>query len=135
MFNVGKVYRRKELHDRYGGQRQGGISTPSNRPFILLFTDPVGEDYGYSDGWQPDGTFRFTGEGRRGDMQYVRGNAALRDHQDNGKALHLFEAAGKGHVRYLGEMSCIRAQIVPNTPDLKDRSRSAIVFHLARVDC
>lgn len=137
MFEIGRVYRRRELHDSYGGQRQGGISTPAQHRMVLLFMDPVGQDYGYSDGWQADGTFHFAGEGRRGDMQFVRGNAAIRDHQEQRKALHLFQAAGKGQVRYMGEMVCLGHDLVPGTPDLKDRPRTAIVFRLApvHVDC
>jgi hypothetical protein len=39
MFEVGRVYnRRLEIHQPYGGQRQGGISTPRDWPFIFLFT-------------------------------------------------------------------------------------------------
>ncbi len=39
MFEVGRVYnRRLEIHEPYGGQRQGGISTPRDWPFIFLFT-------------------------------------------------------------------------------------------------
>lgn len=56
MFVKGEVYRRRDLHALYGGQQQGGISTPSIHPIIFLFTSPLGEEYGYSDGWQKDGT-------------------------------------------------------------------------------
>jgi hypothetical protein len=34
----GAVYKRKTMHDRFGGQRQGGITTPLSCPFIFLFT-------------------------------------------------------------------------------------------------
>ena len=35
MFEVGRVYnRRLGIHEPYGGQRQGGISTPRDWPFI-----------------------------------------------------------------------------------------------------
>jgi hypothetical protein len=32
MFELGKVYRRKDLHEEFGGQEQGGIVTPG--PFL-----------------------------------------------------------------------------------------------------
>jgi 5-methylcytosine-specific restriction protein A len=44
-----------------------------------------GEQHGYADGWSADGLFLYTGEGQQGDMAFVRGNAAIRDHIDNGK--------------------------------------------------
>ena len=42
----------------------------------------------------------YTGEGQRGDMDFVRGNLAIRDHVANGKDLHLFEYVQTGYVRY-----------------------------------
>ncbi|HYT41830.1 MAG TPA: hypothetical protein VEP90_05760 [Methylomirabilota bacterium] len=38
-------YRRIDLHKQFGGQGQGGISTPTKVPLILLFTGEVGEQY------------------------------------------------------------------------------------------
>ena len=80
MFIQGQIYRRSHLHDQYGGQRQGGISTPADQPFIFLFSSEAGEQFGYSDGWDEDGVFLYTGEGQRGDMEFVRGNLAIRQH-------------------------------------------------------
>jgi len=100
------MYRRRELHEKFGGQRQGGISTPAKAPFILLITGESGKPHGYSDEWTNDGTFLYTGEGQRGDMSFVGGNRAIRDHQKNGKALQVFEQdkKDKRFLRYLGEM-------------------------------
>ena len=132
MFEVGPLYRRRDLHAAYGGQGQGGISTPASHPFLLLFTGESGEIYGYRDGWEPDGTFRYTGEGQVGDMTFVRGNAAIRDHAANGKDLHLFAIVPevRGHVRYVGQMVCAGFDLVPNIPDREDHPRTAIVFRL-----
>lgn len=130
MFEIGKRYRRRELHERFGGQTQGGISTPAAHPLILLFTGESGEQYGYKDGWTADGTFSYTGEGQSGDMQFIRGNAAIRDHAKTGKDLHLFEAVGGGMVRYLGQMVYGGHQLVSDQPDLGGNSRIAIQFHL-----
>ena len=66
------------LHDRFGGQRQGGISTPAQSPIVLLFSSPRGADYGYQDGWTAEGLYLYTGEGQRGDMTLARGNGAAR---------------------------------------------------------
>jgi 5-methylcytosine-specific restriction enzyme A len=64
VFEVGRVYnRRLEIHEPYGGQSQGGISTPRDWPFIFLFTGESGEQYGYKDGWDDNGVFLYTGEG------------------------------------------------------------------------
>ena len=96
-FIVGKEYRRSDLHDQYGGSRQGGISPSAKSPLILLFTGETGKQYGYlHDGFREDGTFWYTGEGRHGDMRMIKGNLAIRDSAANGEQLHLFEQTRKG---------------------------------------
>ncbi len=54
---IGGEYKRKELHNYFGGQRQGGISTPKDYPYIFIFTNKRGVNYGYVDGWGEDGFF------------------------------------------------------------------------------
>ena len=104
MFEQGTIYRRSDIHDQYGGQRQGGISTPTSQPFILLFIGEQGQQYGYVDQWTDEGLFLLTGEGQRGNMSFSHGNLAIRDHVINGKDLHLFQQTQPGFVRYIGQM-------------------------------
>jgi 5-methylcytosine-specific restriction protein A len=134
-FEVGQIYnRRSEIHSVFGGQRQGGIATPTTAPFIILFTGEAGQQHGYSDGWDPGGVFLYTGEGQLGPMQFVRGNRAIRDHALNGKDLLLFEATRKsGQYRFLGRFACANWEI-RNAPDTNGQMRDAIVFHLLPED-
>lgn len=132
MFVLGQTYNRRELHSLYGGQRQGGISTPSDHPFILLFTGVQGQQYGYKDGWSEDGLFLYTGEGQVGDMDFLRGNRAIRDHMEDGKDLHLFEYIQRGLVRYAGQMVYTGFQ-EKQAPDREGSSRRVIVFELAPI--
>lgn len=147
MFSTGQSYRRRDLHARYGGQGQSGISTPSQYPIIFLFTKE-GSIYDdewnrdgtlegeagslYDDGWNPDGTFRYSGQGQRGDMTFTRGNRAIRDHAHDGKELHLFAMEGHGDVRYLDRMVYVRHDLVPARPDAVGDPRTTISFVLAR---
>jgi 5-methylcytosine-specific restriction protein A len=128
MFVQGKVYRRRDLHSRFNGQRQGGISTPSAHNLILIFTGEQGEQYGYSDGWDSEGVFLYTGEGQHGDMQFVRGNRAILDHAQNGKDMHLFSyTSQRGFVRYSGQM-VYTGHHHRLAPDLDNNMRRAVVF-------
>jgi 5-methylcytosine-specific restriction enzyme A len=129
MFVPGSTYNRRNLHAKYGGQAQGGICTPARHPFIMLFTGESGTAYGYHDGWTPEGVFQYTGEGQRGDMSFVRGNRAIRDHEKDGKDLYLFEQAGRGRVRYIGQMFCAGYHERPG-PDVAGSQRKIIVFEL-----
>lgn len=129
MFTLGHVYRRAELHRVFGGQQQGGISTPAKHKIILIFTSESGEQHGYQDGWTIDGRFFYTGEGQHGDMRFIRGNAAIRDHVEDGKELHMFEYTSKGCVQYLGEMTCSGFHYV-NGSDTGKQKRRMIIFEL-----
>jgi 5-methylcytosine-specific restriction protein A len=129
-FDVGRRYRRRDVHGQYGGQQQGGISTPREHPFIMLITGDSGTAYGYSDGWEDDGTFRYFGEGQVGDMEFVRGNRAIRDHAVDGRELHLFEDIKDGFLRYVGEMSCAGYALVSDVDDVNGDPREAIAFRL-----
>jgi hypothetical protein len=101
----GEQIRRKQLHDVFGGGRQGGIEPSRSTPNVFLFADSAsGEQHGYIDGWQDDGCFHYTGEGQRGDQQMTHGNDAILRHVGQGRALRLFEGAG-GEITYLGEFA------------------------------
>jgi 5-methylcytosine-specific restriction protein A len=132
MFVVGQEYRRRDLHVKYGGQQQGGISTPSDHPYIFLFSSPRGEEHGYADGPKPNGQYTYTGEGQRGDMEFSRGNRAIRDHAKDRKSLYLFEETRRGYVRFYGEMA-YHSHYEKIGPDTEGHQRNMIVFVLERV--
>ena len=130
MFEIGKIYnRRADIHGRYKGQQYGGIATPANHPYIFIFTGDSGSEYGYIDDFDPNGTFKYTGEGQEGDMKMSKGNLAISDHQKNNKKILLFESTSQGFVRFLGCCNYIFHHI-EERPDRNGELRNAIVFHL-----
>lgn len=90
-FELGGSYNRWELNDMFGGGRYNGISTPAEHNLIFIFTSGSGEKHGYKDGFNPDDSFLYTGEGSEGDMTMDGGNEAIRTHEANDEYLHLFE--------------------------------------------
>jgi hypothetical protein len=130
-FNVGEVYKRTEIHDKYGGQRQGGISTPAKYPYLFLFTGGTGERYGYKDKWQGN-SFFYTGEGQKGDMLFLGGNRAIRDSSKNNEEIHLFSYKDKGYVEYVGQMEYVAHNIEKGT-DVDMHARELIIFELKPV--
>ena len=134
-FTPGQEYiRRKEIHGAYGGQEQGGISTPKNTPAIFIFTGDYGHQYGYKDGYDEDGLFRYTGEGTSGDMSMTHGNLQIRDHEINGKRLYLFEdQLPKGKARnYVGEFRYIN-HLEEYRPDSSGKARRLFTFLLEKI--
>jgi hypothetical protein len=132
----GKEVLRRDLHAALGGQTQSGISPSARRPIIMIFSDPAsGEQYGYFDGPQPDGTFHYSGEGQSGDQVMARGNKAIRDHAAEGRELHLFLGNGKGKpVTYAGQFEYVD-HYVTDAPEINNGPlRSVFMFRLRPVE-
>ena len=134
-FTVGDEYSRLyDIHMNYGGGRQGGISPSADCPAIFVFTGDSGEQYGYKDGFDSAGVFSYSGEGQAGDMVFRVGNKALRDHAEDGRAVYLFEALGKGKpVKFMGEF-VVADYSMRRGVDKNNTFREVIVFHLARAE-
>jgi 5-methylcytosine-specific restriction enzyme A len=135
-YEIGALYsRRDEIHGRFGGQERGGIATPSNSEFVILFTGEAGKQHGYHDFWDGNGLFHYYGEGQSGDMQDTRGNRAIREHLSKNKRLLLFQSLGHGRpYRFLGEFQFDYAYEQAEVPDTKGAPRKAIVFRLRPMD-
>lgn len=131
----GAIYsRRDDIHARFGGSMQSGIAPAPKSGLVLIFTGDEGERYGYSDQWDAEGhTFTYTGHGQEGDMDFLRGNRAVRDHVQDGKALLVFEKVHRsGRYRYIGEMQC--AGVTESRgPDANGIDRRIIQFQLVRL--
>jgi hypothetical protein len=130
----GEEIKRVELHKRYGGRRQGGISPSKQSPNVFLFTDQArGALHGYIyDGANADGFYHYTGEGQYGDQRMAQGNRAIRDHKEEGRALHLFDASG-GSTTYMGELEYVDHYTADAPETDEGPPRSVIVFRLRRL--
>ena len=80
---IGKEYKWTELHNFLGGQSHGGISTPIEYKYVFINEyKKSGRDFGYEDGWDIRRNFYLhKGEGLIGDMKFIRGNRAIRNHK------------------------------------------------------
>lgn len=135
-FEVGGLYsRRDDIHGRFSGQRQGGISTPADFPYIFAFTGEVGHDHGYHDFWDTEGLFHYYGEGQLGDMTYTGGNRAILRHDKDGKRLFVFQMLGHGRpYRFLGEFTLESTYERSGVTSRSGGLRKAIVFVLRPVN-
>jgi hypothetical protein len=131
----GETIRRVDLHERYGGRRQGGISPSKQSRNVFLFTDQArGALHGYIfDGQNDrDGFYHYTGEGQYGDQRMVQGNRAIRDHKDEGRELHLFDVKS-GEATYFGQFEYVD-DYSGDAPETKEGpDRKVIVFRLRRL--
>lgn len=133
MFTIGQSYnRQKDLHDRFGGNRQSGISVSAKHPIIFLFTSPSGKESGYQNGTVSDESFVYSGEGAKGDMEFTRGNKAVLDHKADGRELHLFELLKSGLYEYLGQYEYDHHTMIEGE-GVDGNKRKVIQFALSRV--
>jgi 5-methylcytosine-specific restriction enzyme A len=124
--------RRFDIHQKYGGNPQSGISASAKTPFIFIFSGKTGNKHGYKDAWESKNIFSYTGEGQSGDMEFTKGNLALRDHLQNGKRVFLFESTIKGGpVRFVDEVQFYDVGYF-ETHDNSGKTRQGIKFFLKR---
>src|SRR5262245_59648210 len=128
----GSELKRRAIHDRYGGNTRAGIVPIKDDSSILLFDTAGGAEYGYNfDGPQGNGTYHYTGEGRRGDQVFTRGNAAIRNYVADGRTLRLFKQTRRTYVKYLGEWALHADPFsIEEAPDREGELRQVIVFRL-----
>jgi hypothetical protein len=121
---------RRQIHDRFGGSRQGGIAPCRRSPNILIFSDPeVGEHFGYDDHWEGD-VFHYVGHGQRGDQEMTRGNLAILQHRERGLDLRVFQGV-RGEIRYVGRFELdVPPTYLADAPGMDGRPRKVIVFRL-----
>ena len=108
MFLKNKIYKRSDIHDKYGGNRQRGISNCVEHPLIFIFTNPNSDEQDvYVDEWK-NKYFYYSGEGRKGDMKMTGGNKSILDHQKNKKEIHLFEkTSSSGMWKYIDQLKLV----------------------------
>ncbi|MFN8322318.1 MAG: HNH endonuclease [Chitinophagales bacterium] len=123
--------RRSDIHAIYGGSWQAGISSSAKYPYIFIFSGKSGHQHGYKDGWDNPNVFTYTGEGQVGDMEFTRGNLALRDHLQNGKRVFLFESDLRGFVKFICEVELFDVDYF-ETHDTSGATRIGIKFFFKR---
>jgi DNA-binding CsgD family transcriptional regulator len=99
-----------------------------------VVTGAAGENYGYDDFWDEHGVFHYYGAGQVGDMQWLRGNRAIRDHVEDGEQLHVFEQVRPSGLRYVGQFACWGYYELDGVPDAHQSPRQAIIFLLAPLE-
>ncbi len=129
---------RASVHSIYGGQAQGGISTPRATSDVFIFTDPdKGAKYGYDkfEGLREDGNYSYTGEGQVGDQVIdKRGNAALVRSAEQGRIIRLFRTK-KTYATYVGAFTLGNPAYWERTiPDSEGNDRRGYIFNLEPID-
>lgn len=140
----GETLVREDIHCRFGGNPQAGISRSRSTTNVFVYSDPEkAGDNGYDfDGWDgAEDVFYYTGEGKLGDQKMGHGNSAIADHTADGYTLRLFLAIGNKPgsqtriQRYLGEFAVDRERPyeIRTAPGTDGVLRKVFVFRLRPV--
>jgi hypothetical protein len=133
---IGEKIKRREVHERFGGSKQGGICPAPESSSILLFTYPNrGRAHGYRDGWGDDKCYYYSGQGRAGDQVMKQNNLAVLTHVQAGRELHLFEEVERTVVRRVGQfiLSPDEPFFTIDAPDENGEIRRMFIFRLLPV--
>ncbi len=129
----GSQIARKQLHNRWGGVRQGGIAPSTDTPNVFLFTDEKASSaHGYrQDRWVDSQLFEYCGEGQTGDQSIVRYNKSVATAAGDGKEIHLF-SGWRGIVTYVGPIELDEREpfYFDVGRDVKGNDRRVVVFRL-----
>jgi 5-methylcytosine-specific restriction enzyme A len=128
---IGAIYRRRDLHRRFGGNQQAGIVPCRAENVVLLFHTREPSQQFYSDGLDDDGIYWYSGEGTLGDMTWTSANRSVRDHAASGCELLLFERIQRreGLWQYAKKMRYV-AHKTETRKDRRGTLRKAILFAL-----
>jgi len=132
VFIPNHIYKRTDIHQKYGGSGWGGIAPSGKFPYIFIFSLPSGHQHGYKDRWENDDIFSYTGEGQEGDMQFDRNNLALLSHKQTGKRVFLFIGVRKAYVQFAAELELQDVDYFRG-PDRNGNERTAIKFFFKKV--
>lgn len=132
-FHIGDTYHRRDNLASHGGNWQSGIISSKDSPYVFIITGNRGKDFGYVDEFLDDSTFRYSGQGTEGDMDWRFANRVIRDHRELGKEIHVFEKTDMSYmVGYRGEYEYENHDWVPLEDENGD-FRDAILFELVPI--
>ena len=132
--SLGAIYRRADLHTRFGGSRFCGIVPSKQEPVVLLFHTQEPAQQFYRDGFDSDGVYWYSAEGSSGDMTWTPSNRAVRDQAELGLDLFFFERVQrKDGLWRFAQTFYYFSYKQEQRPDKVGNARSAIVFGLLSV--
>ncbi len=83
----------REIEDQFNIRRAGfgrGINSTDESVILISSAESKRKNYVYHDGWTDDGMFIYSGEGKSGDQELIRGNRAVLEAEQKGKTITLF---------------------------------------------
>ncbi len=135
LLNLGAVYRRADLHGRFGGNKYCGIVPSKKESVVLIFHTQEPSQQFYRDGFDSDGLYWYSGQGQQGDMTWNASNNAVLNHMIDGRDLFFFERVQrKGGLWQFSHIMRYFNHRIKDRPDNDQKIRKAIIFGLLPIE-
>lgn len=130
--SIGKTYKRSDIHDFFGGNRQYGISMAKDGRRIFIFSNHSGESHGYQDGWEGQ-FYHYTASGQSGDqdIESKRHNGLVLHHSENNAQINLFIGSTSSYYEYVANLILVDYAYF-ETHDKDSKNRLAVRFTFER---
>lgn len=135
LLNKTPVLTYKDVEAKHGIQISGfgrGINPKEDCVVLISTVDGNSDHFTYHDKWNLDGHYEYSGEGSTGDQTLTKGNKAIVDAAENGKAIYLYVKFGPQEYYPQGIMKLLEYKVI-QAPDKNGKMRKEFVFILDRM--
>ena len=126
-FVIGKVYNVYQLREGFLGSFNGGINICKRTNTIVITSLHTGNRI-YDDKLFDGDVMFYTGEGQIGDQKMWKGNKAILEAKEMGRAIHLFVRFKKTEYTYYGEVELVDQPFYSEEKDVEGNLRKVIKF-------
>lgn len=108
MFEIGKVYNKKQLHEQYGAQEIKEICTQKNIPPIFIFTSDEGKNYGDRGEWISEDMYVYTDYLMNSNLKF---KPESKEHNFDNGDVYLFKHLNEERVELKDIMKLVKLNI------------------------
>jgi len=131
-FKKGRIYKRSQLIEAFGGSFMGGMNICKRTNTLALISKST-KDRIYNDYWR-NGLLHYTGMGQIGDQKFTNANKVLLESPITKIPVHLFEVFKEGEYTYYGRVLLAGKTYFERESDTNGIERSVIKFPLKLAD-
>lgn len=100
----------QEVEKQFGIRISGfgrGINITADSIVLISSMEKKGGSFVYHDHWTLEGDYIYSGEGKTGDQQLIKGNKAVVDAETNGKSIYLFVKLSPQEYYFQGKFALV----------------------------
>lgn len=108
MFEIGKVYNKKQIHEQYGAQEIKEICTQKNIPPIFIFTGDTTKKHGDNGEWISEDTYVYTDYLMNSNLKF---KPESMEHNFDDEEVYLFKHLNEEKVELSHKLKLVKLNI------------------------